>query len=172
MMYYILKPYVPWRIRMGMRRLLAQSKRARYQKVWPINESAARRPTNWPGWPEGKRFAVVLTHDVEGAAGYAKCLRLAEIEMELGFRSSFNFVPEGEYTVTPERRTWLTERGFEIGVHDLRHDGKLFLTRQGFEHAAERINGYLQAWQARGFRAAFMLRKPEWMHRLDIRPKH
>jgi hypothetical protein len=53
-------------------------------------------PTGWPGWPGGKKFALVLTHDVEGAAGLAKCRQLMELEQSLGFRSSFNFIPEGE----------------------------------------------------------------------------
>jgi hypothetical protein len=42
-----------------------------------------------PGWPNGKKFALVLTHDVESAEGLDKCYQLAEIEERLGFRSSF-----------------------------------------------------------------------------------
>jgi hypothetical protein len=56
-----------------------------------------RAPQNWPGWPEGKKFAFVLTHDVENCAGLANYRSLAHLEIELGFRSSFNFVPEEEY---------------------------------------------------------------------------
>jgi len=47
----------------------------------------------FPIWPNGKKFALVLTHDVETAEGLDKCYQLAEIEERLGFRSSFSFVP-------------------------------------------------------------------------------
>jgi hypothetical protein len=70
---------------------------------------------NWQGWPDGKKFAFVLTHDVESSAGLANCRSLAQLEMELGFRSSFNFVPEGKYRVPAELRDELTARGFEVG---------------------------------------------------------
>lgn len=168
-LYYMAKPYVPWQVRIGLRRWVAKRQRERCAAIWPIDEAASRRPCGWTGWPGRKRFAVVLTHDVEGAAGLANCRRLAELEMERGFRSSFNFVPEGEYAVPPALRDWLTGNGFEVGVHDLRHDGKLFRSRRAFERSARRINSYLRNWRADGFRAGFMLRNLEWMHHLDIR---
>jgi hypothetical protein len=46
--------------------------------------------------------------------------------MKHGFRSSFNFIPEGDYRVSRELRDELTRNGFEVGVHDLHHDGKLY----------------------------------------------
>ena len=52
----------------------------------------------------------------------------------------------------------LAAEGFEIGVHDLRHDGKLFSNRRNFERAAGRINHYLREWKAVGYRSGFMLR--------------
>jgi hypothetical protein len=70
-------------------------------------------PSNWQGWPDGKKFAFVLTHDVESSAGLANCPSLAQLEIELGFRSSFNFVPEGSYRVPAELREELAN-GFEM----------------------------------------------------------
>ena len=99
-LYYQVKPYLPWGLRMVLRRMVARWRRKTFQDVWPINESAGRAPAGWPGWPEGKKFAFVLTHDVEGPAGLAKCRQLMELEMEMGFRSSFNFIPEGDYAVS------------------------------------------------------------------------
>src|SRR5437764_7735989 len=90
-LYYQLKPYLPWHLRMALRRMSARLKRKRCRAVWPINESAAQPPAGWPGWPGGKQFAIVLTHDVEGSVGVARCQRLAELEMRVGFKSSFNF---------------------------------------------------------------------------------
>jgi len=70
--------------------------------------------------------------------------------------------------VPAELRSWLTANGFEVGVHDLHHDGKLFATWRGFAAKAKRINHYLQAWQASGYRSGFMLRNLDWLHGLDI----
>lgn len=166
--YYALKPHLPWRLRIGLRRMLARRLRGASAHVWPIDPVAARQPDGWPGWPAGKKFAVVLTHDVEGPDGLLRCRELAECERQLGFRSSFNFVPEGSYRLDPELRGWLTQNGFEVGVHDLEHDGHLFDSQAVFDRKAGRINQYLRAWEAQGFRAGFMLRNLDWLHQLDI----
>jgi glycosyltransferase involved in cell wall biosynthesis len=125
-------------------------------------------PENWPGWPGGKKFAFVLTHDVESGAGLGKCQPLMQLEMELGFYSSFNFIPEGSYRVPAELREELTDGGFEVGIHDLKHDGHLFASHRGFKRRAERINGYARKWGASGFRSGFMLRNLDWLHDLDV----
>lgn len=166
--YYALKPHLPWRLRMGMRRMLARHLRRITTDRWPIDPAASKQPEGWPGWPGGKKFAVVLTHDVEGSDGLACCRELAEQEIQLGFRSSFNFVPEGDYKQDPNLRAWLTQNGFEVGVHDLEHDGHLFSSQAAFDRKAERINRYLREWNAKGFRAGFMLRNLDWLHKLNI----
>ncbi len=143
--------------------------RKHIEDIWPIMPGSARPPKNWPGWPEGKRFAFVLTHDVESKAGVGKCRSLMQLEMELGFRSSFNFVPEGSYRVPAELREELTEGGFEVGIHDLKHDGHLFASYRGFKRRAVRINRYAREWGASGFRSGFMLCNLDWLHDLDVR---
>jgi hypothetical protein len=125
-------------------------------------------PENWPGWPQGKKFAFVLTHDVESSAGLAKCRSLMQLEMQHGFRSSFNFVPEGDYRVPADLRHELTACGFEVGIHDLKHDGHLFASHRGFKQRARRINGYAREWGVSGFRSGFMLRNLDWLHDLDV----
>ena len=142
--------------------------RKRVGHVWPIMPGSDRLPENWPGWPEGKKFAVVLTHDVEGTTGLEKCRPLMELEENLGFRSSFNFVPEGEYRVSRGLREELTVHGFEVGIHDLKHDGRLFTSHRKFKDRALRINGYAKEWGASGFRSGFMLRRLDWLHDLDV----
>jgi len=166
--YFRLKPYLPWRLRNSLRRLAAGLQRKAFKAVWPIDEAAAEPPLGWPGWPAGKQFAFVLTHDVEGPEGLAKCQKLAELEIAHGFRSSFNFIPEGDYSIPPELRTWLSNQGFEVGVHDLLHDGELYFSRSVFRKRAKRINGYIKEWKAAGFRSGFMLRELDWIHDLDI----
>src|SRR5581483_6459943 len=103
-----------------MRRVIGRRRQHASKDIWPILESAGRRPDGWPGWPDGKKFALVLTHDVEGHIGLEKCRRLMDLELRAGVRSSFNFVPEGEYQVSAGLRDELAAKGFEVGVHDLR----------------------------------------------------
>jgi len=153
---------------MGLRRALARRQREAHKHVWPINEAAGQAPEGWPGWPDGKKFAFVLTHDVEGYSGLTKCRQLMRMEMEFGFRSSFNFIPEGDYAVPPELRTEFTLNGFEVGVQDLHHDGKLYRSRREFAEKAERIKCYLKEWGACGFRSGFMLHKLDWLHDLQV----
>ena len=65
-------------------------------------------------------------------------------------------------------RHWLTDRGFEVGVHDLNHDGQLYSSREEFNRKAQRINKVLKEWGAVGFRSGYMLRNLEWIKELDI----
>lgn len=111
----------------------------------------------------------MLTHDVERQKGVDNCRRLMELESEMGFKSTFNFVPQGSYRTPPELRQELVSRGFEVGVHDLAHDGRLFQSRKDFGKKAAQINRYLKDWNAFGFRSGFMLRNLNWLHELDIR---
>ena len=166
--YYQVKPFLPKRLRYALRRTWAIRQREKSKAIWPINPSAGAQPAGWPGWAEQKKFAFVLTHDVEGPEGVAKVRQLAELEMAHGFRSSFNFIPEGSYQVPAELLTWLTTNGFEVGVHDLHHNGKLYASRPSFAKKADQINRYLKAWNAAGYRSGFMFHNLEWHHDLDV----
>ena len=166
--YYFVKPFLPWSFRMAVRRWRAKGQKRRFADRWPVNPAAGQRPAGWPGWPGGKQFALVLTHDVETTKGLQRCRRLMELESRVGFRSSFNFVPEGEYATPRDLRADLVADGFEVGVHDLKHDGKLYRTRRDFQANARRINSHLKEWNAVGFRSGFMLHKLDWLHELNV----
>ena len=153
---------------MALRRVLANRLRRQYGHSWPIHEPASRVPEGWPGWPGGKQFAFVLTHDVEGRRGLDRCRKLAEMDKSLGFRSSFNFVPEGEYLLPDSLRTFLSQEGFEIGIHDLHHDGTLYRSLKTFKGQAQKINQHLKSWGALGFRSGFMFHNLKWLQDLDV----
>ena len=139
-----------------------------YADIWPIDNNAGKPPEGWTGWPDGKKFALVLTHDVETAEGLDKCYQLAEIEERLGFRSSFNFVA-GDYPVPVALRQYLTDRGFEIGVHGLHHDQNPFRSESIFKKQAIEINRYLKEWGSVGFRSPSMYHDLELLHHLEYR---
>src|SRR5271169_6540539 len=95
--YYSVKPFIPWGLRLRIRRRWASHRRKSTAAVWPIDQTAGFTPPGWPGWPASKQFALILTHDVEGPKGVSRVPQLMELEAKFGLRSSFNFVPEGEY---------------------------------------------------------------------------
>ncbi len=165
--YYRLKPLIPRRLQIWLRSKMIARKRMALSDVWPILEKAGKRPDGWSGWPDSKEFAVVLTHDVELASGQGKVPELIKLEEELGFRSSINFVPE-RYNVSQDLRRDLTANGFEVGVHGLLHDGKLFLSRKTFKKRAVQINRYLEDWNAVGFRSPTMRPNLTWIHDLNL----
>jgi glycosyltransferase involved in cell wall biosynthesis/peptidoglycan/xylan/chitin deacetylase (PgdA/CDA1 family) len=166
--YYFLKPVIPWRLRMELRRWRANRRRKAFADVWPIDPKAGAAPPGWPGWPDGKRFALILTHDVEGSIGVSRVEQLTNLEQKHGFHSCFNFVPEGEYRVSDDVRKMLEQRGFEVGVHGLEHDGKLYSSKAKFAAKASRIREYLQRWNACGFRSPLMQHKLSWLHELGV----
>lgn len=162
-----MKPAVPRSVQISLRRTLVGMQLRRNAGVWPINPINGRKPDDWPGWPDGKKFGLILTHDVDTAVGQGKCVQLKNLEERLGFRSCFNFVPE-RYLVSSELLKFLGESGFEIGVHGLNHDGKLYNSRDLFIERAAKINHYLEAWGAVGFRSPAMHHNLEWIHELNI----
>ncbi|MCG2778765.1 MAG: hypothetical protein L6406_24070 [Desulfobacterales bacterium] len=90
-----------------------------------------------------------------------------DLEESLGFRSSFSFVPE-RYNVSQTLRNEIISRGFEVSVHGLKHDGKLFKSKKIFNKRAKRINHYLQEWEAKGFTSPSTHHNLNWMHALNI----
>lgn len=165
--YYTFKFLVPRRLQIMLRRYVVNRKRSLHAETWPIDPRAGKPPDGWAGWPDGKKFALVLTHDVEKAKGINKCYQLADIEARFGFRSSFNFVPL-DYDLPGELRQHLTNRGFEIGVHGLHHNNNPFRSELIFLKQAIEINRYLKEWDAVGFRSPSMYHNLELLHHLNI----
>jgi hypothetical protein len=165
--YYNIKRFIPRRLQISLRRKIVLLKRLKYSSTWPIDEKSNMPPDGWEGWPEGKRFALVLTHDVETQKGLAKCYDLIQLEKEYNFRSSFNFVAK-RYKVTPELRHDLINNRFEVGLHGLNHDMSLYKSKKAFMKQAIQVNQYLRKWGCAGFRSPSMLHNLDWHHYLNI----
>src|SRR5207248_2593230 len=139
--YYLVKPILPRPLCRGLRRLHRGSTERSFSLGWPTEDRYARfqwevleelgELTGMPAfshihfWPQGRPFAFALTHDVETAEGQAFVPAVAELDASYGFRSSFNFVPEG-YRLDRRLIQDLEARGFEVGIHGLTHDGNAF----------------------------------------------
>jgi peptidoglycan/xylan/chitin deacetylase (PgdA/CDA1 family) len=181
--YYKLKPYLSQKITHPLRRVHSCMAKKASGLSWPVEARYVRflREIVRQGmlltgkseiefryfWPENKKYAFILTHDVETENGQRTIPALADLEESLGFRSSFNFVPE-RYPLDRGLMQDLKQRGFEIGVHGLNHDNTLFTSHASFERQVGKINEYLQIFQADGFRSPYTHRNPEWMQSLNI----
>lgn len=166
--FYVLKPFISRRMQFRLRRLLVRLKLKKYRSIWPINEKASQNPEWFKGWPGGKQFALLITHDVEQNEGLEKVEALLAIDEKYGITSSFGFVPE-RYKVTPEVLALLRVHNRGIYVHDLNHDGRLFSSYALFKQRAPKINGYLQQWKVDGFRAGAMHHNLDWIGELNIK---
>jgi hypothetical protein len=99
---------------------------------------------------------------VETLAGRNFTSQLMDLDDLYGFKSSFEVIPEKRYEVPAEYVNEIRSRGFEFNIHDLNHDGGLYLKRQEFLRRAAKINGYVHRYNARGFRAGSMYRNQDW----------
>jgi hypothetical protein len=113
-------------------------------------------------WPEGAPACIILTHDVEGTAGYKFTAELMDIDLSHGFKASFQVIPEKRYKVSDAYVDQIRNRGFEFNIHDLNHDGQLFKEKDEFLQRAKKINEYGERYGTRGFRSGSMYRNQDW----------
>ena len=85
-----------------------------------------------------------------------------DIDDAYNIKASFQVVPEGRYEVSDTFIRAIRDRGFEVNVQDLNHDGNLFRERSEFRRRAERINQYGASHGISGFRSAVLYRNLEW----------
>jgi peptidoglycan/xylan/chitin deacetylase (PgdA/CDA1 family) len=172
--YYRLRPFIP----LGVRHLLQSSRKVSATGTWYITDRLARQYERLAGkdrfsefqkklWPEEKKSAIVLTHDVETEEGFRFIPRVIEVEQKYGFRSSWNIIPH-LYPIDDVIIRLIEESGDEIGIHDYNHDGKLFLSKKIFDKRKKFINESIKKYHASGFRGGAAHRNLLWLQELDI----
>jgi hypothetical protein len=180
--YYRVRPVLPRRAQIGLRRLLARRQIRTGFPRWPCEPAlhdlydlllgwAAEVlgqpvPTLAP-WPAGHQWAQVLTHDVETAEGLAGIEVLREIERRHGLGSSWHFVPR-RYDLPTSVRDALVREGCEIGVHGLYHDGRDLESDEILAVRLPAMQTYASEWEATGFRAPSMQRSWAMIARLGF----
>jgi hypothetical protein len=130
-------------------------------------QSLSQIPFVW-FWPEGATSSAIMTHDVETAKGVRSSPYLMDMEDAFDIKASFQIVPEQRYEVTDDFLNSIRERGFEVVVHDLNHDGHLFREKAEFLRRAKIINSHGRRFGASGFRAAVLYRRQQWFDALDF----
>jgi hypothetical protein len=119
-------------------------------------------------WPKGFSSCAIMTHDVEDLPGRDFCSALMDLDESAGFRSSFQLVPESRYSVSPHFLDSIRSRGFEVNIHDLKHDGRLYADHAEFLRRAKRINNYAREYGAEGFRSGILYRNADWYDAFDF----
>jgi hypothetical protein len=182
--YYLLRPVIPFGLRSRLKRFHLRDWQDLPFPRWPVDcsvdtlleqllllllksSNTPRIPFIW-FWPEGAPSSAIMTHDVETNFGRKFSTTLMDIDDSFGIKASFQIVPEKRYGVSPSFLASLRERGFEIVVHDLNHDGHLYKSREQFLERAAKINAYGKQYGADGFRAAVLYRKQLWYDAFDF----
>jgi hypothetical protein len=180
----LVRPLLPFGIRSYLKRLHLRGRNMPVFPRWPVDSSvdslvglvmllsvkssASRRiPFIW-FWPDGASSSAIMTHDVETEAGQDFCPYLMDIDDSFGIKASFQIIPEGRYSVSARFLASVQERGFEVVVHDLNHDGHLYRDREQFLRRVAKINSYREQYRADGFRAAVLYRKQRWFDALKF----
>jgi hypothetical protein len=183
-MYYAFRRLLPVPLRRHLQRLYFRDWREREFPHWPVDSSVDglfasvlaaflksgevdKVPFVW-FWPDGHASCAILTHDVETAAGLDFCPQLMDMDEAAGVRSSFQIVPEQRYVVPPLLLATMRSRRFEVNVHDLNHDGRLFADRAEFCRQAEKINQYAKEMGSKGFRSGSLYRNQDWFEAFDF----
>jgi hypothetical protein len=182
--YYLLRPLLP----VGVRKHLQKSHLEGWRNLafphWPVDTSVdalmqrlltlAIKCNGGEGipfiwfWPQGAPACAIMTHDVETQLGVEFCSRLMDLNEEFKVPSSFQVVPEERYSVPKSYLEEIRRRGFEVNVHDLNHDGRLYWDFEEFKRRAEKINRYGKEFGAAGFRAAVLYRNQDWYRMLNF----
>jgi hypothetical protein len=183
-LYYLARPLLGVRVRRHLQRLALKLGDGTGFPSWPIDFSADqileqiliaamrsknldRIPFIW-FWPEHHSSCAIITHDVETAAGLQFCSTLMDIDESFGFKSSFQLIPEERYHVTDAQLSEFRRRGFEVNVHDLNHDGRLYEKESLFLERLPKINEYGRRWGSKGFRAGALYRNQKWFGKLKF----
>lgn len=115
-------------------------------------------------WPESKNFAIVLTHDVDTAKGFRNIDKIAKLEEERGFVSTWFIVAKG-YKKDKVLLNGLLNKGHEIAMHGDYHDSGLsFLERAKIKNRFKKCLDFIEAYKIRGFRAPSLLHSKELMN--------
>jgi len=183
-LYYLLRPFTNLFVRKQIQKFYGRNWREISFPRWPVDttvEDICERllllsmqakgiesvPFVW-FWPNGARGCMLMTHDVETEAGRDFCCDLMDLDDSFGIKASFQVVPEGRYAVSSTFLDNIRKRGFEYGIQDLNHDGRLFDSRQEFLRRADIINRYAAQHAVKGFRSAVLYRKPDWFDKLNF----
>jgi len=183
-LYYQLRPFMGVSVRKHLQKVRLRG----WEKIpfprWPVDRSVdtllesamilalkaqgrSSIPFIW-FWPDAAPACGMMTHDVEGQAGLDFCTELMDIDDSFAIKSAFQLIPEGREEEWRQTAARLRKRGFEVNLHDLNHDGRLFANKDAFLRNARRINDYTREFGCDGFRSGAMYREQDWFDAFEF----
>jgi peptidoglycan/xylan/chitin deacetylase (PgdA/CDA1 family) len=177
---YLRLPYhfVPGRARLWLFRRMTRAVGSRSPEApfpeWPVASSvealrwaflccwrrAGGEGVTQSHWPQGKRYAFAVSHDVDTAAGLRRIPEIAAIEAQHGLTATW-FLLGDRYRIDDSLLDRLRQQGHEIGLHGDRHDNRIaYLRRQAIAARLSRCSGLVTRHGVCGFRAPSLLETP------------
>jgi hypothetical protein len=182
--YYFLRPFTNLAIRQQIQIFHARKWKNQPFPKWPVDTTVedickallwmsmdARGVNSVPFvwfWPDGASSCMTMTHDVETRTGKDHCADLMDVDDAFGIKAAFGIVPEERYEVSTDLLELIRNRGFDVIIQDLNHDGRLYDNEEEFRRRAKLINHYCREYGAKGFRAAILYRNPEWYNAFEF----
>jgi peptidoglycan/xylan/chitin deacetylase (PgdA/CDA1 family) len=184
---YLPLPYqwVPGALRLRIFRLLTRARRsaagAPAFPAWPVEPvveavraavlnawrhatgrtaSKSGQPAEAHHWPDGRRYALSLSHDVDTRSGFERIPEIAALEEAHGLRSCW-FVVGNQYPIDHALLERLRERGHEVALHGDRHDNRIaYLARDRIERRLDACSAFATRFGVSGFRSPSLLETP------------
>jgi hypothetical protein len=183
-LYYCCRPALPVAVRKHLQKLHLKDWKTLDFPRWPVDVSVdaimrsamglqieahggEQVPFIW-FWPDGAEACVMMTHDVEGVSGRRFADDLMDLDASFGIKAAFQIIPRGPRAELASLIDRCRARGFEVNLHDLHHDGRLFSSREEFRRQSAHINQLAREHQCHGFRAGAMYREQAWYDAFDF----
>lgn len=170
--YSFVRPYLPIKVRQVLQNKYNSNIKLRENFIYDdlvdflkVRNDFAKVLTDL--YPHNYNSSVVLTHDVEEQNGFDFIPKVIELEKKYNFNSSWNIVPY-KYNIDDDIIELIQQAGHEIGIHGYNHDGRLYYSKEIFDHRAKLINEAIKEYNAVGFRSPQVHRNLEWLQELNI----
>ncbi len=147
-LYYLLRPLTNLAVRKQIQKFHARNWKKLSFPKWPVDttvehicetlllmsmqaKGVTRVPFVW-FWPDGASGCLTMTHDVETRTGRDRCADLMDVDDAFGIKAAFGIVPEERYEVSSSLLELIRNRGCDLVIQDLNHDGRLFDSKEEF----------------------------------------
>lgn len=159
---------IPFRILLTKLKYFSKKQKPEFP-AWPIESSIEsiryivsrlKNQKQKPLWPNNKKFAVALTHDVDTLEGFKSINQFMEIEKRYNMRSTW-YIVSNYYPLAKSTLNNLKEQGHEIGWHGYNHDNKIaYLKKESIKKRIKKSMLFFKQNNVKGFRSPSLLTTP------------
>jgi len=123
---------------------------------WPIEKSIDLKRNEKVKWPNNKKYAVCLTHDVDTKRGIKNIRLFYDLEKKYGLKSTYFIVAKNLMFTDFLKK--IEKEGYEIACHGYSHDNKLaYLKKEKIRNRLKKCRELMKEFNVKGFRAPSLL---------------